>query len=138
MCLTLAMLAYSMHEKQWESPAINRQNITNEVILYTIATLFLLCRGNLAQVQVYDLVGPVMLTLIGLFILVNCLAMLYSALCAITLCLKRVYGTYLKNKMLKQKQSLVEDINRLTIKIDNDEIFSPMTTRKYNCSLKSL
>ena len=50
MSLTLSMLVYSVHEKQWETPAINRQNIANEAILYAIGALLFLCRGNLASV----------------------------------------------------------------------------------------
>ena len=80
-----------------------------------------------------------MLSLIGLLILLNSLAMLYSALCALTLCIKRVYGIRLQRKRLRQKHSLVEDINKIAIKIDNDEIFTPMTRRfQRNNSLKSL
>jgi low temperature requirement protein LtrA len=110
--LTVAMLAYSLHEKQWKDPAINRQNIFNEVILYMIAILFFFCRGNFAE-EMHSMVGLVLLGLIGALAIVNMIVMTYAALRGCILCISRVFNKRILKRRKSHKKALQSDVSSL-------------------------
>ena len=72
----------------------------------------------------HAIAGPTVLSLVSALILINCLTMLHCALKICLLCIKRVYGAYKLRKQVTRKQSLVEDIEKIAIRIDKDDVFS--------------
>ena len=113
LCLTLAMLAYGIHERQWELASINRQNIFNETILYIVAVLFFAARGNFATVEINNHVGKAMMILIGSLIVVNSVFMVHSALKVAILYIKRVHNTRKAKQTQTRKKAITHEIKKL-------------------------
>ena len=81
----------------------------------------------------HAIAGPVVLSLVSTLILINCLAMLHCVLKICLLCFKRVYGAYKQRKQVTRKLSLVEDIEKIAIRIDKDDVFSAVSHPPPQC-----
>ena len=49
MGMSMATLAFALHDQPWSEPLLNKQFIFNEVVLYTLVTLLFLNQSNLAE-----------------------------------------------------------------------------------------
>ena len=105
LCLVLVMLAYSMHERQWKESYINYQNIFNETMLYAIAVLLLVCRGEFA-LDWSEPAGNMMLWCVGILVTVNGAALVRSAIRSGILLANKVYYATKARKRTKAKEAL--------------------------------
>lgn len=124
MSLTLVMLAQSLHEKQWKQPAVNCQHILNEIIVYSLTTLLLLCNGSMT-VDMINIAGLVVLGLLGLLIVTNSLFMTFNAARLARLCLRRLFNKQIIKNKKTQAVILKLDVNRVISSLKSENTTSP-------------
>ena len=107
--LTLAMLAYGLHEKQWCSSHINLQYVGNEILLYAIAVAIMVGQGNLESLESHS--GPVLNCLISILFISNTAFIAYTGAKAVILLFKNLYAKIRSYRPKTAKVYIIEDQN---------------------------
>lgn len=106
----LLMLAYVLHEQQWQDRIINRQHTFNEIITYILCVLLLLY-SNFVEAKTRDMLGFVLIGICFLFVIVNTIIIIIYSLGIMWTYIKRIFVQCRVKRVRSEVIQVVKKLN---------------------------
>ena len=106
----LIMLAYVLHEQQWQDRIINRQHTFNEIITYFLCVI-LLFYSSYVEAKTRDMLGFVLIGICFVFVIVNTIVIIIYSLGIIWTYIKRIFVQCRVKRVRSEVIQVVKKLN---------------------------